>query len=411
MSLLDLRRRIDSGELSASDAIRQSLQAIGERDGALKAFASVDRSAVAGHGLLAGVALGVKDIIDTADLPTEMGCKAIYGSWRPRADAAIVSLAKMAGATVVGKTETTAFAFLDPAPTLNPHRADRTPGGSSSGSAAAVAAGLVPLAIGTQTGGSVIRPASFCGVAAIKPSFRLLPTVGLKTSAWTLDTLGLMAASVADCAYALEAISGREMRLPDDPGAPRFALARQRFAGDAAPEGEAALEKAARLAEKAGATVVEIDLPRPFADAWAIHGTVQNYEIRVSMAWEYLNRRADLPPRIGGLLDEAQSIRASDYDAVRGAARRARLAAKDFFAEHGVDAILTYSAPGAAPDRSTTGDPRFNKLLTLLGAPCVNVPGLVSGDSLPVGVQVVAPFGRDAQALRAAAWLERIVRA
>ena len=243
----------------------------------------------------------MKDIIDTADLPTEMGCKAIYGGWRPRADAAIVSMAKMAGATVVGKTETTAFAFLDPAPTRNPRHAGHTPGGSSSGSAAAVAAGLVPLAVGTQTGGSVIRPAAFCGVAAIKPSFRLLPTVGLKTSAWTLDTLGLFAATVADCAEALAAISGRDVRLPAaDAGAPRIALVRQRFAGEASREGEVALEQAARAAGKAGAVIVEVDLPEPFAQAWAIHPTIQNYEIALALAWELRERRADLPPLIRG---------------------------------------------------------------------------------------------------------------
>ncbi len=411
LSLLDIRRRIDSGEITAAQAIRSCLDAIREQDAELRAFVSVNPGAAAGQGPLAGIAVGVKDIIDTADMPTEMGCKAIYGGWRPKADAAIVSMAKMAGATVVGKTETTAFAFMDPAPTRNPHDAGHTPGGSSSGSAASVAAGLVPLAVGSQTGGSVIRPAAFCGVAAIKPSFRLLPTVGLKTSAWTLDTLGLFAATVADCAEALAAISGRDVRLPaTGAGAPRIALVRQRFAGEASREGEAALEQAARAAEKAGGTIVEVDLPQPFAQAWTIHPTVQNYEIALAMAWEFRERRADLPPLIRGLLEEAQTITAADYDGVRGVARRARLATKEFFAEHGVDAILTYSAPGAAPDRSSTGEPRFNRLFTMLGVPCVNVPGCVSAAGLPVGVQVVAPFGRDAQALRAAAFVESALR-
>ncbi len=156
-------------------------------------------SARASAGPLRGIAVGIKDIIDTADFPTEMGSP-IYRGFRPRADAPVVMMLKQAGATIIGKTTTTAFAANDPTPTLNPHNHGHTPGGSSSGSAAAVAAGMIPLALGTQTGGSVIRPASFCGVAAIKPSFRLLPTVGVKCFSWTLDTVGLFAAGVEDLA-------------------------------------------------------------------------------------------------------------------------------------------------------------------------------------------------------------------
>src|SRR5215207_1376682 len=187
ISLLDILRRIDAGDATPQDAIRAAHDAIGRADDAIRAFVHVDASARAGaEGPLCGIAVGVKDIIDTADMPTEMGSP-IYAGWRPKADAPVVAALKRASATVVGKTATTAFAFLDPAATRNPRNLDHTPGGSSSGSAAAVAAGMVPLAIGTQTGGSVIRPASFCGVAAIKPSFRLIPTVGVKTFSLTLD--------------------------------------------------------------------------------------------------------------------------------------------------------------------------------------------------------------------------------
>src|SRR5712671_1615768 len=214
ISLAELQRRIESGALSADAAIAQSQEAISAHEKAIGAFVCRnERPSAAKSGPLRGIAVGIKDIIDTADFPTEMGSK-IYKGWRPRADAPVVMLLKQAGATVVGKTTTTAFAANDPTPTLNPHNHGHTPGGSSSGSAAAVGAGMIPLALGTQTGGSVIRPASFCGAAAIKPTYRLLPTVGVKCFSWTLDTVGLFAAGVRDLAHGLSAITGRPELLP-----------------------------------------------------------------------------------------------------------------------------------------------------------------------------------------------------
>ena len=209
ISLADLQRRVASGELSPDDAIAQSLAAIDAQDKTIGAFVCHNKnSRAASSGPLRGIAVGIKDIIDTADFATEMG-SAIYKGWQPRADASVVMLLKQAGATIIGKTTTTAFAANDPTATLNPRNHEHTPGGSSSGSAAAVAAGMIPLAVGTQTGGSVIRPASFCGVAAIKPSFNLLPRVGVKCFSWTLDTVGLFAAGVEDLARGLSAITNR----------------------------------------------------------------------------------------------------------------------------------------------------------------------------------------------------------
>ena len=214
ISLAELQRRIDSGDLSADAAIDQSLEAIGVHDKTIGAFVCRAKTVDAvGAGPLRGIAVGIKDIIDTSDFPTEMGSP-IYKGWRPRADAPVVMLLKQAGATIIGKTTTTAFASRDPTATLNPHNPNHTPGGSSSGSAAAVAAGMIPFALGTQTGGSVIRPASFCGVAAIKPSFPLLPTVGVKCYSWTLDTVGLFAAGVEDLAHGLSAMTHRPELLP-----------------------------------------------------------------------------------------------------------------------------------------------------------------------------------------------------
>src|ERR1700694_2504922 len=187
ISLAELQRRIDSGDLSAEAAISQSLEAIDAQEKAIGAFVCRPKSVrAASTGPLRGIAVGIKDIIDTSDLPTEMG-SSIYRGWRPRADASVVAMLKQAGATIIGKTTTTAFASRDPTATLNPRNPHHTPGGSSSGSAAAVAAGMIPLALGTQTGGSVSPAGLVWGVPAIKPSFPLLPTVGVKCYSWTLD--------------------------------------------------------------------------------------------------------------------------------------------------------------------------------------------------------------------------------
>src|SRR5450631_2250960 len=235
ISLAELQRRIARDELSADGAIAQSVAAIGAADKTIGAFVCrVERARAANAGPLRGIAVGIKDIIDTADFPTEMG-SVIYRGFRPRADAPVVAALKRAGATILGKTTTTAFAANDPTATLNPRNHGHTPGGSSSGSAAAVAAGMIPLALGTQTGGSVIRPASFCGAAAIKPSYRLLPTVGVKCFSWTLDTVGLFAAGINDLAHGLSAIANRSELLPDSAiTTPRIGVVTQDFAG--APE-------------------------------------------------------------------------------------------------------------------------------------------------------------------------------
>jgi Asp-tRNA(Asn)/Glu-tRNA(Gln) amidotransferase A subunit family amidase len=349
--------------------------------------------------------VAIKDIIDTSDLPTEMGSP-IYKGWQPRADAPVVAMLRQAGATIVGKTTTTAFAALDPTATLNPRNPNHTPGGSSSGSAAAVAAGMIPLALGTQTGGSVIRPASFCGVAAIKPSFRLLPTVGVKCYSWTLDTVGLFAAGVKDLAHGLSAMTNRPELLP---GAamqtPRIGVVTQDFAGAPEAAGGEALRIAVKAAERAGASVRALALPDIVAQAWRIQPTVQEFEAHQALAWEYLTHYDAMPPLLRAKLDETAGIVPAAYDEARGIARRARGALADIFKD--IDVLLTFSAPGAPPKGlASTGDPRFNRLWTLMGVPCVSIPAYVADGGLPVGVQVIARFGNDAGALEAARFVE-----
>ena len=407
ISLADLQRRIDSSELSPDATIAQTQEAIGARETTVGAFVALDDKArAASAGPLRGIAVGIKDIIDTADFPTEMGCAAIYGGWQPRADAAIVMMLKQAGATIIGKTTTTAFAANDPTPTVNPHNSGHTPGGSSSGSAAAVGAGMIPLALGTQTGGSVIRPASFCGAAAIKPSFHLLPKVGVKCFSWTLDTLGLFAAGVNDLSQGLSAITGRPELLPGAAlQAPRIGVVTQDFAG--APEAASAdaLQVAARASERAGASVRALALPEIIGEAWRAHNIVQFFEAHLAMAWEYRINYDIVPPLLRKRLDDTSDITPAAYDDACAIAHRARAALAEVFKE--VDVLLTFAAPGAAPKGlDSTGDARFNQLWTLMGVPCVNVPATIAEGELPVGAQVIAGVGDDAKALAAARFVE-----
>jgi Asp-tRNA(Asn)/Glu-tRNA(Gln) amidotransferase A subunit family amidase len=406
ISLSKLQRRIAAGELSPDAALAQSLDAIEAQEKTIGAFACrAEHPRAQDKGRLRGIAVGIKDIIDTCDLPTEMG-SAIYKGWRPRADAPVVMMLKKAGATVVGKTTTTAFAANDPTATLNPRNHAHTPAGSSSGSAAAVAAGMIPLALGTQTGGSVIRPASFCGVAAIKPSYRLLPTVGVKCFSWTLDTVGLFAADVEDLALALSAMTDRPELVPDTTmKAPRIGVVIQDFAGAPEKEGAAALQIAAQATARAGATVRTLALPDVLTEAWRIQPTVQHFEAHRSFAWEYRENTDAMPPLLRARLDQTKDITPVAYDEACAIALRARAALAETFEQ--VDALLTLSAPGAAPKGlASTGDARFNRLWTLMGVPCVNVPAYVADGGLPVGVQVIAPFGADAHALAAARFVE-----
>jgi Asp-tRNA(Asn)/Glu-tRNA(Gln) amidotransferase A subunit family amidase len=411
LSALDLARRIESGDLSPAGAVELCAQAIMAREPEIGAFAALDldeaKHRAQAFGLaqrpLHGLPVGVKDIFDTVDFPTEFGTP-IYAGNRPRADAALVALTRRAGGIVVGKTVTTEFAFLNPGKTRTPR--DPSPGGSSSGSAAAVAAGMLPIAIGTQTGGSVIRPASYCGVAAFKPSYRLLPTAGLKHFSVYLDTAGLFAAGVADVAFAAAAITGRDLRVDERaPAAPKILVLRTHIWNQASEDMRGAVEKTARAAEAAGATLSDADMPQILIDAWEAHGTVQDYEAYRALAHEYDNHRDELGPLLRGLLDAAAGIGADTYDAARRITKRARQALADLM--NGADVILTPSAPSAAPHSlASTGPAIFNRLWTLMGTPCVNVPGLRDDTGLPLGVQVVGRFGQDRGALEAARFVE-----
>ena len=415
LAALDLARRIEAGELTPRAVVELCAEAIAADEAKIGAFVSLDLEAAARAAEdprlvgtpLRGLPVGVKDIFDTADLPTQYGSP-IYAGYRPRADAAAVAMVRRAGGLILGKTVTTEFAWMVPAGTRNPRNPAHTPGGSSSGSAAAVAAAMLPIALGSQTAGSVIRPAAFCGVAGFKPSYRLIPTVGMKCFSWLLDTVGLFAAGVADVAFAAAAITDRDLRVDrGEPAAPRIGLLRTHLWPQASAAMHGALETAARAAQAAGATVTELTLPPILEEAYGVHGTIQDYEVFRALAFEYDRHRDQLATPLREQLDRAAAITADEYDAARRTATRARQAMPDLLREH--DVILTPSAPGAAPHGlGSTGNPAFNKLWTLLGTPCVNVPGLREGE-LPLGVQIVGRFGRDRAALEAALFLERAI--
>jgi Asp-tRNA(Asn)/Glu-tRNA(Gln) amidotransferase A subunit family amidase len=417
LSALDLARRIEAGDFTPAAVIDLCAKAIAERDAEVGAFAALDlagarkRAEATARALAAsplrGLPIGVKDIFDTADLPTEYGSP-IYAHHRPVADCAVVSLLRRAGGIVLGKTVTTEFAHMQPAKTRNPRNLDHTPGGSSSGSAAAVAAGMTPIATGTQTGGSVIRPAAFCGIAGFKPSYRLLPTVGIKCFSWSLDTVGLFAGGVADVAFAAAAISGRDLRVDRAaPAAPSLAIVRTQAWDQASAAMQDAIENATRRAEAAGARIEETTLPDVVEEAWRLQPTIMDYEAFRALAYEYDHHRDQLGPMLRELLDNAANISVEDYDAARRTTKRARHAVNDLL--EGKFA-LTPSAPGAAPrGLGSTGKATFNRLWTSMGTPCVNVPGLADDFGLPLGVQIVGRFGRDRATLEAAAFVESAI--
>ncbi|MEO1199687.1 MAG: amidase [Pseudomonadota bacterium] len=411
LSLLETAKAL-SDSTTTHAAVQNSLRArIAEAEPEIRAFTIL--SAVPApdvSGPLAGLGVAVKDIFDTYDLPTAYG-SGIYEGHRPATDASIITRLRTLGAHIVGKAVTTEFAYYSPGPTRNPVNPDHTPGGSSSGSAAAVAAGMAHAALGSQTAGSTIRPASYCGVTGYKPNFGLLPTIGVKTFCASLDTVGLFAQSVADVAFFAEALTGRSLRIDQDQDvvtAPRIGLYRGPHWDIASEDIRNALEATARQAEAAGAALIDLDPAPELAAADDAHAVIFAYEGAVALADEMTRHRSRLSAVLLELLDRGTAIDFAALDAARLMARDARLFLQDQFKS--IDMILTPSAPGAAPEGiAATGTPEFNRMWTLAGNPCVNVAGLSDSGGLPLGMQVVGPSGDDRQALANAAWLEGVI--
>ena len=418
LGALEAGDAIASGRTTSEALLSACLDRIAERENTVGAWIHLDaeaalsearaRDAGALRGPLHGVPVGVKDIIDTYDMPTGCGSP-IYDGNRPAGDAACVSLARAAGLVVMGKTVTTEFALRHPGKTRNPHDPAHTPGGSSSGSAAAVADFMVPLAIGTQTGGSVIRPASYCGVVGYKPSFGTIPRSGVKLLAESLDTIGTMARSVPDAAAFAAVLAGWPAGAVAKPDrAPRLGFCRSPAWSEAEPATVEAMDEAVARARRAGATVVEIDLPRPFGDLMAAQRVITMTETWRSLAYERESHDGLLSDSIKAYVAPGATQDMERYHWALGVQTACRAAMQDVLG--GLDSLMTPAAPGEAPEGLTdTGAAVFNQIWTAAGVPSVTVPGLIGPRGLPVGVQLVGPFRSDTRVLSSAAWMHGIL--
>lgn len=337
-------------------------------------------------GLLAGWTLGVKDVIDTIDLPTERG-STIYPGRRTVNDASCVALAKQAGAIVVGKAATTEFALFTPTVTTNPHNPAHTPGGSSSGSAAAVAAGMVRTAFGTQTVGSVIRPAAFCGVVGFKPTHQLIPLTGVATLAQSLDTLGWFTVNVDDAVEVHRALAGPGRAEPPDRPL-RLGLYRSAQWDAAQPEMEGVLARAAEAARELGSDVGEVEPLAHLDGVFDAAHVILQYEMARVFEWERRHHWEKISPLVQKMLSRSDGVTAAHYGEAQATVQAARAAHDSWMADQGIDALLTPSSPGEAPPIATTGDSVFNRTWSALGVPCLHQPTGVGEHQLPLGVQL-----------------------
>ena len=427
-----LVQRIRAGEVSASEALDAHLARIDEseptihawdylaRDNARKQAEIADKARRQGApmGALHGVPLGVKDIFDTFDMPTQYGTP-LHKDRRPREDAFAVERLRSQGAIMLGKTSTTELATYAPGvtKTRNPHNPEHTPGGSSSGSAAAVAAGHVPAALGTQTNGSVIRPASFCGVWGYKPSFGAISRTGVLRQAPALDQVGVLAATLQDAGLVAQHMMVHDSR--DSAMRPRAAPDLQAAAGELPPvtplmafvktpvwdQAESETQEAfAELSQALGEAITEIALPESFAHIHTMHKTVMEAEIARNYHRDYERGADQLSDSLRGQIERGREVRAVDY--IRSAESIGALAAIADEILNDYDAFLTPAAPGTAPHGlDDTGSAAFCTIWTYLGMPALSIPLMTGSNGLPMGVQLVAARGDDARLFRMANWL------
>ncbi|MEY4750105.1 MAG: hypothetical protein RIQ60_2319 [Pseudomonadota bacterium] len=429
-------------ELSAEALMRSCLDRIAAREPGLQAFACLDADAAirqaraldAGpwRGPLHGLPLGVKDLFDTAELPTHYGSPAVYAGHRPGADAAAVALCREAGAVLAGKTVSTEFAYFHPGPTRNPHHPGHTPGGSSSGSAAAVAAQMLPLALGTQTAGSIIRPAAYCGVFGVKPTLGRVPRAGVKSLSETMDTVGGFGRSVADVAL-LAAVLTSDARLLDLPALaapPRIGLCRTPEWAQADTDVQRAWAQVEAALAPHAAALVDVEWPRgsstdgsstagtataalqsDWADLADLQKALMTYEMARSLSHERLHHHEQLSARLQALLAEGMATSAAEQQARLARLERLRRVADELLFAR-CDVLLAPSTMGVAPaGLGATGDPLFCRRWSVLGQPCIHIPFARGAGGLPLGLQLVGRRGADHELLAAAQWCaERLMR-
>ena len=436
LGLREAAERIVRGEISSEAFTRSCLNRIAEREADILAWAWIDperalnraRAAdrahalrlqagsddpvdalpVAERGVLAGVPIGVKDVIDTAGIPTRMGSP-VYQNWVPERSAELVDSLAASGAFVMGKTVTTEFAFMVPNKTRNPWNPSRTPGGSSSGSAAAVACGMVPAAIGTQTNGSVIRPAAFCGVVGFKPGMGTISTAGMLPFSPTFDQPGVFARDVSDAALLASWLTRSDGVIGHLPvplrAAPTLAAVRSPVWDKAQPEQRERFATDIAILRRAGATIQERELPPDFVDAHRIHRAIMLYEAARISARAREKNRDGISDFLNRALDEGAATSDADYAAAMRA-RAGLIGQLAAFIGDGCAGIITPPAAGEAPGIETTGDPAFCSLWTLCGGPCISLPTGLGPNGMPLGLQLIGRDGEANYLLAVAAWCE-----
>lgn len=415
LSARQAAQAIVQGQLSCQDYVGALLAHIDEREPIVQAWAHLDRASVLEQarqadrskpsGPLHGLPIGWKDVIDCQGLPT--GCNSpIYRSHRAATDASAVAMSRRAGALVMGKTVTAEFAASHPGPTTHPFNRLHTPGGSSSGSAAAVADTMVPLAVGTQTGGSVIRPAAFCGIVGFKPSYGLISRYGVRQLADSFDTVGTFARSVDDTAMLVQALTGRDDFARIDPMRPeRVTLCRGPDWDQADPCMHEALERACRMLSGAGSLVVTADLPAAFAGLTQAHHDIEYFELARALQHEYRTARDQLSDALISRIEKGLSLSSETYESALSLREQCRrLLAEPMGQTH---LMLSPAAPGEAPQGlGSTGKATFNRIWTSMGMPALTLPFGHGPQGLPLGLQWVAGWRQDAALLAHCAWIE-----
>lgn len=416
LSLYDMSQAIHQGKLSATRIMEAAIERIQQREPEVHAWESIDTEAALVQAqqhdqqtpkrILHGLPIGVKDTIDTIDFPTGRGTP-LYENKPALWDASGVTLVKRAGGIILGKTVTTEFAYFRPGKTANPHNIAHTPGGSSSGSAAAVADFMVPAALGSQTAGSLIRPASYCGVVAYKPTFGDFSLSGVRPFSHSLDTLGVVTRTVQDAALMRSVL----LNIPFTPISaqtnlpPRIAFCHTPSWLEADGYTRAQLEKTAFSLAVGNSQVSIVDLPKICDGLVAVQKCIMAYEAAHNMCYEYDNYKKLLSPQIIELIEEGMSIQREDYLLAQATTQRAREEMSTFFENW--DVILAPAAPGEAPlGLHATGDPIFSRMWNLLGLPSLSIPAFKGENQLPIGIQVVGAQGEDTRLLQMAMWIE-----
>lgn len=415
-SATDAAAAIADGRLTSEALVAACLERVAAREGEVRAWAYIDpeqalaearaRDRTPRRSRLHGIPVGIKDVIDTADMPTEYGSP-IYRNNRPSADAACVAQIRELGGVILGKTVSTEFATRHPNKTRNPHDLRRTPGGSSSGSAAAVADGMVPIALGTQTSSSVIRPAAYCGIVGYKPSFGLLNRAGLKFLSESLDTLGTLTRTVEDAALLVEELSGMPLTSFAEVAAlsPRIGFCRTPFWSQADAATRSMLEAAAGKLARAGARVSDVELDGEFCELNAVQVAISAYEFYRALTYERTRFPGLISESLTARIAAGGTVTRKEYERCYGVARRCRARIAQLYSQY--DVLIAPSTPGEAPDIATTGEPTFGLMWTLLRLPCLTLPHGTGPGGLPLGVQVCAAAGCDSNLFRCAEWIRR----